>query len=220
MESVLLLAVVAGVAVFRDKVLLAMETSNHIEVVDVGGNVVMLLRSADALSLQVKGRVLLEMQQKVWFLLRTVRDHYDNAIEFSGKKRRGHLSQGVARLLQKYPSRSDVILCEHDPRASSLGYNLNKGTAIFVCLEPWSRLEEGNKDAIFYVILHELAHVMHPEYEVERNSPHSKRFYECETWLAGVAVDAGIFDPSLVRASRICGKKIPVTDYIQRIGIP
>lgn len=76
----------------------------------------------------------------------------------------------------------------------SVGYNINKGSEIGVCLD-------GSPNEIFHVLLHELAHCTVSEYD------HSKKFWENFKKLKNIAVTLKIYEP-INESTPFCGKHI------------
>lgn len=79
-------------------------------------------------------------------------------------------------------------------RGGSVGYNINKGTEIGVCLD-------GNINEIFHVLLHELAHCTVKEYS------HSKNFWKNFEKIRDVAIELGIYT-YISEAKDFCGKHV------------
>ena len=67
-------------------------------------------------------------------------------------------------------------------RASNgdVGYNVNKGYEIFICLK-------GDENAVMHVLLHELAHITVTEYD------HSSKFWNNLKEIKDIARQIGIY---------------------------
>lgn len=79
-------------------------------------------------------------------------------------------------------------------RVKSVGYNVNKGSEIGLCID-------GSPNDIMNVLLHELAHTVTVKYS------HNENFWNHLKELTSVAVDAGVYQP-ITEVKDFCGKKI------------
>lgn len=80
----------------------------------------------------------------------------------------------------------DIREMAHHENKRAFAYNMNKGEHIAVCLhDQHNRLNDFN--ALFFVTMHELAHIMTKEYS------HNAFFWDSFAWLIGVASDAGLY---------------------------
>lgn len=77
--------------------------------------------------------------------------------------------------------------------SSNIGYNINKGEEIGICLD-------GTPNDMFHVLLHELAHSTVTVYS------HSKEFWENFKELCGYCKDIGIYEKTEYK--KFCGKVI------------
>ena len=89
-----------------------------------------------------------------------------------------------------------------------LAYTLNKGDVIGLCIE-------SNENALFFVLLHELAHVVTPEYG------HTELFWNNFEKLIKKSVDLGIYDYKNYNKNPVnfCNGKISYTPYIKNNNI-
>jgi hypothetical protein len=87
---------------------------------------------------------------------------------------------GELRELDMY-TRTDVL------KGNTLAYNTNKGESISICLFDNDNVPN-EMNEIFYVILHELAHVMTNKYE------HNTEFDECFKYLVDKAVSYKMYE--------------------------
>ena len=79
-------------------------------------------------------------------------------------------------------------------RGGDLGYNVNKGFEIGVCLD-------GSPNDMFHVLLHELAHSTVEEYT------HSEDFWKNFGQLKDMSVDLGIYE-RITQRKKFCGEYI------------
>ncbi len=80
------------------------------------------------------------------------------------------------------------------PSNDEIGYNVNKGTEIGLCLD-------GNSNHAFHVLLHELAHSTVEEYS------HSKEFWNNFKELCKISENLGIYT-AIDKQTKFCGKYI------------
>jgi hypothetical protein len=76
----------------------------------------------------------------------------------------------------------------------ALGYNINKGTEIGLCVQ-------GDSNQIFHVLLHELAHSTVEEYS------HNEEFWKNFRELCSLCERLGIYKP-INTSTKFCGKYI------------
>ena len=87
-----------------------------------------------------------------------------------------------------------ILLSGYTKPKSELGYNVNKGGEIGLCLD-------GDSNQIFHVLLHELAHSTVGEYS------HSEEFWNNFKKLRDHSVQLGIYTP-IDSKSAFCGNYI------------
>jgi len=75
-----------------------------------------------------------------------------------------------------------------------IGYNINKGGEIGICLD-------GNSNQVFHVLIHELAHSTVEEYS------HSKKFWNNFKGLCDMCENLGIYKP-INDTNKFCGTYI------------
>tara|TARA_R110002074_G_scaffold98789_4_gene213772 strand:- start:569 stop:991 length:423 start_codon:yes stop_codon:yes gene_type:complete len=80
------------------------------------------------------------------------------------------------------------------PRWGELGFNVNKGYEISICMDD-------NTNAMFHILLHELAHGTVPQYE------HDTQFWSNFQELKEIAIQHGMYTP-IPDPVGFCGKKI------------
>ena len=88
----------------------------------------------------------------------------------------------------------DVDLTFFTKKYDEVGYNVNKGQEIGLCVD-------GEANEIFHVLLHELAHSSVPEYN------HSKLYWERFNELKKICIDLGIYQ-KISTKQEFCGKHI------------
>jgi hypothetical protein len=88
----------------------------------------------------------------------------------------------------------EIPIVAYRKMTSSIGYNLNKGTEIGLCID-------GSVNEIFHVLLHELAHSMVDEYS------HSSHFWQKFEKLRNVAVSIDIYT-IISEQTPFCGKHV------------
>lgn len=76
----------------------------------------------------------------------------------------------------------------------TVGYNLNKGSEITVCLD-------GSPNEIFHVLIHELAHSTVGEYS------HSPEFWDNYTELRDICIELGIYE-KIPERTPFCGEHV------------
>lgn len=76
----------------------------------------------------------------------------------------------------------------------TVGYNLNKGSEITVCLD-------GTPNEIFHVLIHELAHSTVDEYS------HTPEFWDNYTELRDICVELGIYE-KIPERTPFCGEHV------------
>jgi len=101
---------------------------------------------------------------------------------------------GVKRLLE-----TNVIELEESFK-NHVGYSINKGEKIGVCVISDGILQDRN--AIFYIVMHELAHIMTEEYG------HNDEFWDHLSILVEVASQTKIYSEPL--NTTVCKKKVIV----------
>lgn len=93
--------------------------------------------------------------------------------------------RSVQMLLNKADSNRIVLV--KNPIEQGFGYNVNKGEEIGLCMVNYKTGSINKADDIFFVLLHELAHVMTTSYS------HDDEFYKNLNFLKQVATENGIF---------------------------
>lgn len=112
-------------------------------------------------------------------------------------KLKQHVDKLKQVLIEKYPNdmrtkrfvkrwTGDIREMPHNENTRAFAYNMNKGEHIAVCLhDRYNRFNEFN--ALFFVTMHELTHIMTKEYT------HDDFFWDSFAWLIGVASEAGLY---------------------------
>lgn len=97
-------------------------------------------------------------------------------------------------LPQKYETlKRGSVITGLAPFWKELGYNVNKGYEICICMD-------NNVNAMFHVLLHELAHGTVEAYQ------HNDEFWNNYNELRDMAIQAGLYTPT--GEVKFCGKKI------------
>ena len=100
----------------------------------------------------------------------------------------------ISKLPSKYDSVKKNTIISGTYRKGSPGENVNKGEEITVCLD-------GNdENAMFHIILHEIAHSSVKEYD------HSSEFWENYKELTEIAKKEGLYIPGVDK--EYCGKRV------------
>ncbi|RPH19591.1 MAG: hypothetical protein CBB67_008735 [Alteromonadaceae bacterium TMED7] len=86
------------------------------------------------------------------------------------------------------------ITAHHRPQQGSVGYNINKGHEIGLCID-------GETNEIMHVLIHELAHGCVDEYE------HSSSYWDKYDKLKSMCVAIGIYQ-EIPEKTKFCGKHI------------
>jgi hypothetical protein len=86
------------------------------------------------------------------------------------------------------------ITAYHRMWDGSLGFNVNKGFELGVCID-------GEVNQIFHILLHELAHCTVPEYD------HSDEYWNNYVDLRDMAVKLGIYE-KIPEKTKFCGKDV------------
>lgn len=82
------------------------------------------------------------------------------------------------------------------------GYSENKGEVVGLCLSDMASKEQSKyENELFYVLLHELAHIGTAEYG------HTDEFWALFETLRGYAKDADLLEP-VTAHSEVCGEKL------------
>ena len=99
------------------------------------------------------------------------------------KKRYALLRQELIRTGRFKCIQHKVIVTGMEGQAynGDIGYNVNKGYEIFLCLK-------GDVNGVMHVLLHELAHITVTEYD------HSNKFWDNLKELKDIAKSIGIYD--------------------------
>lgn len=109
------------------------------------------------------------------------------------------LKEKYERFLKVLPKKYDVlqrrtVITGLGPQWGELGYNINKGYEICICMD-------NDVNAMFHVLIHELAHGTVPEYK------HNESFWMNFRELKEIAIANGLYTP-IPEAVPFCGKKI------------
>ena len=86
------------------------------------------------------------------------------------------------------------ITAYHRMWDGSLGFNVNKGFELGVCID-------GEVNQIFHILLHELAHCTVDEYD------HSDEYWENYIELRDIAIAIGIYE-KIPERTKFCGKDV------------
>jgi hypothetical protein len=84
-----------------------------------------------------------------------------------------------------------VLLTAFKKSGSELGFNINKGTEIGLCIQ-------GTPNQVFHVLIHELAHSTVSEYD------HTDNFWKNLRELRKLCTDIGIYEP-VSKDEKFCG---------------
>jgi hypothetical protein len=90
----------------------------------------------------------------------------------------------VQRLLD---NTTHKIVLVRNPSTQGFGYNINKGEEIGLCMQNYKTGFPNQTDDIFYVLLHELAHIMTTTYT------HDEEFHTNFDFLCKIASQNNIF---------------------------
>ena len=118
-------------------------------------------------------------------------------------KYKNHL--GVKRLLENKDVKIEEVAPQYKNQAA---YSINKGDTIGICLKNKSGRYE-NENTMFFVFMHELAHIMTNKYE------HNKEFWDNFALLIEAATHAGIYQYQNFQSNPVsyCGHNINHTPY-------
>ncbi len=117
------------------------------------------------------------------YIKQEIQKRYDQLISILTQQH--HTNHYVQRLINKRQSNNIVLVT--DPSKQGFGYNINKGEEIGVCMINYKTGSVNKLDDIFYVLLHELAHVMTFSYS------HDTEFHSNFHFLQQVAIENNIF---------------------------
>lgn len=109
------------------------------------------------------------------------------------------LKEKYERFLKVLPKKYDIlqrrtVITGLGPQWGELGYNINKGYEICICMD-------NDVNAMFHVLIHELAHGTVHEYK------HNDNFWANFRELKEIAIANGLYIP-IPEAVPFCGKKI------------
>ena len=114
--------------------------------------------------------------------------------------------KGIQRLLNN----SDVIIEEVAKKyEKEAAYSINKGEKIGICLRDKQSGKLQNVNDMFFVLIHELAHIMTAEYK------HNKEFWDNMSLLIENAVNADLYTYVNYKTKPVtfCGHRISHTPY-------
>lgn len=86
------------------------------------------------------------------------------------------------------------ITAHHRAQGGSVGYNINKGHEIGICID-------GDPNEIMHVLIHELAHNCVDEYA------HSSGFWEKYDKIKNMCIELGIYQ-EITEKTKFCGKHV------------
>lgn len=90
--------------------------------------------------------------------------------------------------------KTPVLLTFFEKRYGEVGYNVNKGIEIGICID-------GDPNEVFHVLIHELAHSISKRYD------HSKAFWKNYDELKDFCIDLGIYE-EIKEKTKFCGKHV------------
>ena len=101
----------------------------------------------------------------------------------------------------------EEILYKYD---NEVAYSVNKGERIGLCVMKGNKMQDEN--TMMFVLLHELAHVMSPNYD------HDDIFWENFKLLIEKAIECGVYKyvNYYENSKMFCGRKISDTPYVIR----
>lgn len=133
--------------------------------------------------------------------------------------KRYDITCAVSRLLQKHHIHNStpdarLDLSHHDSEDNVLAVNEDKGKQLSICVFPKNTtgsLVPENKNTLFRVLVHELAHSMHCEHV--RTKDHGSHFGRLEGFLLFKSKQAGLYKcPADSSTSlSVCGKTLPLS---------
>jgi hypothetical protein len=118
------------------------------------------------------------------------------------------ITENIHRLLKRHHRRALPIAEYHNPGDNVVGYNMEKGDVIELCIRSKSNPAELNSDnTLFRVALHELAHSADKEYRGDGESNHGPVFKRLHQYLLGEAEEMGLYNCGEYEASgkKFCG---------------
>jgi hypothetical protein len=105
------------------------------------------------------------------------------------------ITENIQRLLKRHHRRALPIAEYHNPGDNVVGYNMEKGDVIELCVRSKSSPSELNSDnTLFRVALHELAHSADKEYRGDGESNHGPVFKRLHQYLLGEAEEMGLYN--------------------------
>jgi hypothetical protein len=118
----------------------------------------------------------------------------------------------IIKLIENWSGNIEEL--EPDLKKGILAYNVNKGERINICLtDPITdKVIKEKHNTMFFIILHELAHVMTNDYK------HNKEFWDNYKFLLKYAEGEGIYEYVNYSQSpeHICGTTIDTTPYVKK----
>jgi hypothetical protein len=114
--------------------------------------------------------------------------------------------EGVQQLKDKFNSRN---ITENTPGGQYTAYSVNKGEQLAICLRNIKDNTFINDNLIYFVSIHEMAHVMTDEVG------HTPKFWDNMAYLLGQANQLGFYTPEDYKKNpqMYCGQEINSTPY-------
>jgi len=114
--------------------------------------------------------------------------------------------EGVDQLKERFNSRN---IMENTPGGKYTAYSVNKGEQLAICLRNVDDDKFMNDNIIYFVSIHEMAHVMTDEIG------HTKKFWDNMAYLLEQAHEVGFYTPEdyAKNPQMYCGQEINSTPY-------
>ena len=128
-------------------------------------------------------------------------------IKFTNHIYKEHPTEEIKRLKMKYKPNN---ITESGSDGNYTSYNVNKGQKIVFCIRERDKYNNLVKmNTIFFVALHELAHIM------TKSIGHNKEFWDNFKFLLKFAIDNGYYKytPYHIKPEKYCGIIITDTPY-------
>ena len=160
-----------------------------------------------------KGMVFIKGKDGIFYKVRKSDDMYETVNTLSIMRNKCFIL--IKHALETKDSRAERLnnwtgnLEEVIPRyEGEAAYSINKGETIGVCVHTKSGMKE-DKNTMFFVIMHELAHVMC------KNYAHDDDFWSAFEFLIKIAVENDLYDYEDFdnHSKKYCGHKINFTPY-------